>query len=214
MVGKRVTVGVAWAVLLAAGCASAPSSAPSDAAPASETPVEMASEGPVATASGMQHMVADPIGLDVPAAWNVRHVPPNPSGNVTLAYLGPAELPSNCQETDQGGVCGPWPITRLAPGGIVVAIRLNGMPGSEPPAGGDQITVGGLSARRISGSADEACQAIGGSELIDVVLPVVPGTDGWMALDACLAGGDVAAAAAAFTAILESVTTVGSAASP
>jgi hypothetical protein len=209
MTSKRVAVGIACALLLAAGCSSAP-----PAAPESETPVTTASETPVTTASETQHVVAGPVGLDAPASWHVRPVPPNPSGNVTFAYLSPVELPSNCEATGQGGVCHPWPVVQLVPGGIVVAVRKYGMPGSQPPAGGDQITVGGLPARRISGSADEACRAIGGSELIDIVLPSVAGTTGWIALDACVAGGDVAAADAAFDAILAWVTIPGDAASP
>jgi hypothetical protein len=138
----------------------------------------------------------------------------NPSGNVTFAYLSPLELPSECQETAQGGVCHPWPVVALVPGGIVVAVRQGGMPGSAAPGGGHPITVGGLPARRIVGSANEGCQAIGGTESITVVLPAVPGTTGWIALDACLAGPNTDAADAAFAAIVASVTIAGDGASP
>jgi hypothetical protein len=79
------------------------------------------------------------------------------------------------------------------------------MPNSRPPTGGKPITVGGRPARRISGSADEGCRAIGGSRSVEIVLPSVGETTGWIALDACLAGPDVAAADATFAAIVASV---------
>ena len=147
--------------------------------------------------------------------WNpARRGLLNPSGNVTFVYLGPLGIPGECQDTAQGGGCHPWPVVKLVPGGIVVAVRQNGMPGSQPPAGGEPITVGGRPARRNRGSADEGCRAIGGSELIDIVLPAVADTTGWIALDACLAGPDAAAADAAFAAIVASVTIAGGGASP
>jgi hypothetical protein len=218
MVSQRVVVVVAaCSVLLAAGCASAPSAAPesaTSATTASATPASTASATPAATGSETQHVAAGPVGLDAPANWHVRPGSLNPSGNVTFVYLSIAELPSDCQDTPQGGVCYPWPVVQLAPGGIVVAVRLHGMPGSQPPAGGDPLTVGGHPARRLNGSADEACRAIGGSVLTEIVLPASPGRTGWMSLDACLAEGDVSAADAAFSAILASVTMVGDAASP
>ena len=73
------------------------------------------------------------------------------------------------------------------------------------------MTVGGLPARRLTGSADEGCQAIGGSDLTQIVLPVVAGTNGWISLDACLAGPQIEPADAAFAAILASVSVVGDA---
>ena len=159
-------------------------------------------------------MVAGPIGFDVPADWHVRPGLPNPSGNVSFSYASPVDLPSDCVDTSQGGVCYPWPILTLGPGGMVVAVRLGGMPGSQAPSGGQPITVAGLSARRISGSPDEGCQAIGGTGSIKVVLPDVPGTMGWLALDACLGGPDTAAAETAFAAIVASVTIAGHGAPP
>jgi hypothetical protein len=159
-------------------------------------------------------VIAGPIGLDAPASWHVRAGSLNPSGNVTFAYLSPVEIPSECQDSGQGGVCQPWPIVQLTPGGIVVAVRLHGLPGSRPPAGGDPMTVAGLAARRLTGPADAGCRAIGGSDLTEIVLPAVPGTNGWVSLDACLAGGDGEAADAAFSTIVGSATIAGSAPSP
>ena len=125
---------------------------------------------------------------------------------MTFAWLSPLELPSECQDSTQGGVCHPWPVVKLPPGGIVVAVRQNGMPGSRPPAGGRPISVAGLPARRIDAAADVSCQTVGGTESIAVALPAVPGTMGWIALDACLAGPDTRAADAAFAAIVASIT--------
>ena len=83
------------------------------------------------TPSGMQHVEAGPVGLEAPANWSLRVSLPNPSGNVTYAFLSHATVPSECRETGQGGACHPWPIVKLAPGEIVVAVRQHGMPGSD-----------------------------------------------------------------------------------
>jgi hypothetical protein len=162
----------------------------------------------------VQHVAAGPIGLDVPAEWHVRPGLLNPGGNVTFSYASPLDLPSECEQTSGGGVCHPWPIVTLGPGGMVVAVRLGGMPGSQPPTGGQPITVAGLPARRIVGSADAGCRAIGGAQSIAVVVPAVPGTTGWLALDACLAGPDSEAGDAALGAITASVTIAGDGATP
>lgn len=204
---KRHAVALACALLFASGCGAAPSVPPESA-----TAVATASPTPAIATSGTQHVVAGPISLDAPAGWHVRPGVIIPSGNFAFDYLSPVELPSECTQTSQGGECHPWPILQLAPGGIIVAVRLHGMPRSQPPDGGDPMTVAALPARRLSGPADTACQEIGGSELTEVVLPPVPG--GWMSLDACLAGGDTSAADAALASILASVTMGGDAASP
>lgn len=202
--GTRVAIGAALGALLVAGCAATTSPEPSMTPPASPSSV---------ATTETEHVSAGPIALDAPAGWHVREGVVNPSGNVTFAYLSPGDLPSECEDTGQGEVCHPWPISESVPGGIVVAVRLYGMPGSAPPSGGDPITVAGRPARRISGPADEACRAIGGSELIRVVVPAVPGTAGWVAFDACLAGAD-AAAEGAFGSIVASTMIVATSPSP
>lgn len=186
--------------LLAAGCTSASLPQPSPSL------TQLASSAPTTSSTEVQHVSAGPVGVDVPAASHLRPGLANPSGNVTFAWVSPVELPSECLDTAQGGVCQPWPVMKLLPGGIVVAVRQNGMPGSRPPAGGRTTSVGGLPARRFDAAADDACQAIGGTESIAVVLPAVPGTTGWIALDACLAGPDARAANDAFAAIVASIT--------
>lgn len=152
------------------------------------------------------HVVAGPLDLTTPAGWHTRRGLPNPGGNFAFVYLSPASLPSDCRGTAFGGVCSSWPRMTLDPGGIVVAVRFNGMPGSRAPAGGDPTMVAGLPARRSSGSANQACAAIGGSQSITVVLPSVPDASGWMAIDGCIAGPDVATADEELDAILASVT--------
>lgn len=192
MTRTRIAALVVCGGLLVAGCSSAPLAPPVSARP-TKTPSES------------QHVVAGPVSLDAPTSWHVRPGLLNPSGNVTSMYLSPLALPSECQDTAQGDVCHPWPVMQLVPGRLVVAVRENGMPNSRPPTGGKPITVGGRPARRISGSADEGCRAIGGSRSVEIVLPSVGETTGWIALDACLAGPDVAAADATFAAIVASV---------
>ena len=169
---------------------------------------------PTASPVRTQHVIAGPLGLDAPVSWHVRSALPNPSGNVSFAYLSPQALSGDCEISAQGGVCHPWPVVQLDPGGIVVAVRLHGLPGSQPPPGPEPITVAGRPATRISGSADEGCRAIGGPAATDIVLPSVDGASGWVSLDACLAGPDEASADAAFSAIVESVTIAGDGASP
>jgi hypothetical protein len=214
----RLIVGAAVAALLA-GCASA-TNAPLSAVPTvgltstpAPTPTPTPTPKPTPAPVPPQLVVAGPITLEAPADWNVRRGLINPSGNETLAYLGPTALPSECEQNAQGGVCQAWPIMELGPGGIVVAVREYGMPGSKPPEGGDPVTVGGIAARRISGPADEGCRAVGGSESIEIVLPVVPGTN-WMTVDACLAGMDTTAAKASFHTIVSSIEVTQAGASP
>ena len=197
----RVGAFVVCGAILVAGCSSAPSAG-------------SASVAPTAIPGQTQHVIAGPLALDAPVSWHVRSALPNPTGNVSFAYLSPQALSSDCEISAQGGVCHPWPVAHLDPGGIVVAVRLHGMPGSMPPVGGEPITVAGLPATRISGSAEVGCRAIGGAAVTDIVLPQVEGASGWVSLDACLAGPDKAAADTAFSAIVESVTIAGDGASP
>jgi hypothetical protein len=148
--------------------------------------------------------MAGPIGLSLPAGWNSRTTLPNPSGNWTLLFAGPGELPSECRGDANGTTtCIGWPITHLAPGGIIVAVRAYGQPGFQPPAGGDPISVSGLAARRITSTADQSCQAIDGTQLVEVWLPALVGQNARYSIDAC-ASGDGGGSANAFAAILAS----------
>ena len=196
------------ALLLIAGC--------SESAP----PPAIAAAKPSATASAPAIRVSGstaptravtigPFSMQIPDAWQTRKGLPNPSGNWTLAWLGPEPPASECESSGGGGVCHPWPVSTSVPGGILVAVRQNGLPGSVPPSGGAAVTVAGLDARRFSGPADDACTAIGGSRLTRVVIPVVPGAQGWFALDACLGPGIPAATKAAFDAMTSSVSLAG-----
>jgi len=183
------------------------------------TPVLTSAASAAAPAGATQHVDAGLLALEGPAGWHVRRGLPNPGGNFAFAYVSPAPIPSDCRETSGGGVCQSWPFFRLDPGGIVVAVRLYGRPGSRSPVGGNPITVAGLPDRRISGSADAACRGIGGSQSIDVELPSVPDTSGWSSIDACVAGGDsmgvdLVAADNAFDAIVASATLAGPDTSP
>ena len=138
MINIRLSFALACGVLFAAACSAAASSTHESATPTMER-------------AATQHVVAGPVGLDVPASWHVRPGLPNPSGNVAFVYLSPYEVPSECQDTSQGGVCHAWPLVQLPLGGIVVAVRLHGMPGSRPPTDGEPIAVGGRRADRIRG---------------------------------------------------------------
>jgi hypothetical protein len=190
------------AALVGAGCAGAGGSAVGMSAGASAgaqavgTPAEVS---PAASTLGQtapaltQQVDAGPLVLEVPADWHVRPSFPNPSGNFAYVFLSPADLPNNCLESASGGVCHAWPAAPRDPGWIEVAVRLHGNPGSQPPAGGDPITVAGLPARRSSSPADQPCLAIGGSRSIVVALEAVPDATGWLSIDACIAGEGTAA---------------------
>jgi hypothetical protein len=193
MIDKRVAVSAACAFLLVTACGSIQAGG-------------SRSRSPIPTVPAFQHVDTGLVSLAVPSSWHVRRVAPNPSGNWTSAFLSPGGLSSECQTTADGGSCHPWPLTTTVPGGIVVAVREYGMPGSRAPSGGDPTTVGGVPARRVSGSADSACAVIGGAESIRYVVPTVPGWYGWLAIDACLAGGDMSATEAILATLVASVT--------
>lgn len=182
---------------LLAGCS--PGSSAATASPGAQ-----GSAAAVGTPPATQHVTAGPLRLDIPTTWHTRAGGLNPGGNVTLVFAGPVDLPTDCPETAPGGTCSAWPVMRLASDGIVVAIRLYGQPGSVPPSGGSIVTVAGLAAHEITGPADAPCMQIGGSKLIQVVLPAMTGTSGYLSIDACIAGGD-AAAENTFSAIVASV---------
>lgn len=181
---------VSWVIFLAAGALLAGCS--SGAAGPSGSMRATASAAASGGASA-RHVTAGPLSLDLPAGWHSRPGSLNPSGNVALLFAAPVDLPSDCEETAQGGTCHPWPVMQLGADGIVVAVRLYGLPGTTPPAGGSSITVAGVAAREITGPADTACRAIGGTELIEVILPTIQGASGYLSIDGCLAGSDAAA---------------------
>jgi len=156
------------------------------------------------------------VSFDYPAGWHARVAECiDPSGNFPIAFVGSADLPSECS-SNPGGVAAsggavfvvtPWPVTELAPGGVVVAWRFVGMDGAGPPSGGGaSILVGGRSAFRTSGPADPDCAAIGGDESIDLSVPAMSGENHGFTADACLAGPDLVDNERAFSAILASTT--------
>jgi hypothetical protein len=204
--GRCLASLLAIALLGAAGCAA---TQPTAAGAPSGTPTLASRPAltiPPSPASSTE-LVAGPFALAVPSAWHVRKAGPNPSGNWTLDFLGPAAIPSECRALANGVTeCGPWPVGRLDAGGVVVAVRQYGMPGSRPPVGGEASIVAGQAAKTFRGPADTACRAIGGTESTAVVLPAVPGTEGWFSIEACTAGPRTASAEAAFMAIVNSAT--------
>ena len=158
------------------------------------------------SARATQRFADGVIAFDFPASWSSRKGTVNPSGNRTVVFVGPEELPSDCVETAQGGTCGPWPAMKMAANGIVVAWRAYGMPHSTPPEGGDPTDVGGRPATMTRGRPTEGCAAIGGDESIGVVVTPGAGQLGWIGIDACLSGPDHEAAEAGFASILASAT--------
>ena len=207
-----VAVITAVAIVLVVGACSAPAGSASDvgqsAAPASASPSpEAVAPSPTVIESSpatTQRFEGFGISFAYPSGWYARRGTIVPSGNETIAFVSPRELPSDCVENSQGGVCYGWPVTTLQPGGIVIAWRAHGMPGSKPPNGGDPTLVDGQPARISRGPAGQGCKAIGGDESIDVVVPPGAGQMGWIGIEACLAGPDHSAGEAAFAAMLTS----------
>jgi len=172
-------------------------------------PTESARPTSTSVAGATQHIVADVLELDVPASWHVERGGVFPSGNWAFDFLGPSALPGQCEAIGQGTTeCHPWPIMRLEPGSIVVAVRTYGMPGSKPPTGGKRITVSGQPARWIVGPATETCREIGGSVSDTIVIPQHSGGASWLSLDGCLAGPDTAKAESTFSALVRSLSVV------
>jgi hypothetical protein len=160
-------------------------------------------------AGATQHIAADVLELDVPASWHVERAGWFPSGNWAFDFFGPSALPGQCEAIGQGTTeCHPWPIMRLEPGSIVVAVRMYGMPGSKAPTGGRRITVSGQPARWIVGPAGETCREIGGSVSDTIVIPSDRGGAIWLSLDGCLAGPDTAKAESTFSALVRSLSVV------
>jgi hypothetical protein len=207
--GRAITL--AGAVLLVAGCAVAGASPSS--APASTGPASPESTGPVdssATAGAAhqvaRHVVAGTAVFDIPAGWHSRNGAINPGGNWTVVFVSPQVLPGECTQGALEGVCYAWPVTRLVPGETVIAWRMYGRPGFQPPPGGEPMAIGGRPARISYGAAEAACAAIGGDESVAVVMAARPGESAWIGIDACQAGPDHRAAEAAFRQLLASVT--------
>lgn len=155
---------------------------------------------------GFGHVELPQVAFDYPLGWTSRTGSLNPSGQEAIVFVGSGDLASDCvTAADGSGTCFPWPQSLLSDGGIDVAFRVFGMPGSTPPPGGTSTSVDGHRARTISGPASDACRAIRGDESIEVVLEPPAAAPGWTALEACLAGPDRRAAEAAFSQIVGSV---------
>jgi hypothetical protein len=208
----RLAITLVAALLLVAGCAAA--GAPPSSAPASTGPASRESTGPTdpSGTSGASDQVARHLAIaagtatfDIPAGWHTRQGTINPGGNWTVVFVSPQVLPGECTQGAQEGVCYAWPVTRLVPGGTVVAWRMYGRPGSQPPPGGDPMAISGRPARISYQAAEPACAAIGGDESVAVVMAARPGESAWTEIDACQAGPDHRAAEAAFRQLLASV---------
>jgi len=206
-----ITLGVA--VLLVARC-TAPGASPSSA-PASSEAASNESTGPtdLSGTSGVADQVARHLSIaagtatfDIPASWHTRQGTINPGGNWTVVFMSPQVLPGECTQGAQEGVCYSWPVTRLVPGGTVIAWRMYGRPGSLPPADGEPIAVGGRPARIAYRAAEPGCAAIGGDVSVAVVMAARPGESAWTGIDACQAGPDHRAADATFRQLLAGVT--------
>lgn len=203
----RLAAGLLAAALLG-GC-TAGTSSPSVASASGLASSAASPSGLASAPSSSGRVEVGPLAVQLPAtwdgqpwSWSLRRGSINPSGNVPLAFISPQALPTDCEETPQGGVCHPWPIMTLDPGGMVVAIRQNGMPGSHPPADGQPTSVGGRSARTSTGPADTPCATIGGTESIALAIPATAAMAPWFGIDACLAGPDTASAEMTFSEFL------------
>lgn len=195
---SKLTSLLVLATIVAAGCQPAVSPAP--------TPIPTQALGGVTFMPGaFAHIALPEVAFDYPLGWSSRTGTLNPGGNEAIVFVGSGDLASECvTAADGSGTCLAWPQSLLSDGGIDVAFRVYGMPGSTPPPGGTLTSVGGRPARSIIQPASDACRAIRGDESIVVVLEPQAGPPGWSALEACLAGPDRRAAEAAFSQIVAS----------
>ena len=208
MIGRLVALLASFAFLVAA-CGSAQATPTPTASSGQATPT-VAPSGSARPTSALvpgptQHVIAEVLTLDAPASWHLEKGLLNPGGSIAFEFLGPQELPSQCKPVSQGTECFPWPIMQLEPGSIVVAVRLNGMPGSTPPTGGEPMTVSGQPARWIRGLANQQCETIGGSISDQIVIPERPSGSGWLSLEGCINGPDTTAAESTFSIIVKTL---------
>ena len=182
------------AVLLLAGFASACSPAPT----AAPTAVALS---PSPSAAAYVTDSADFITFERPADW-IRSQPnlhvPEESG--PLVYLGTQPLLASCavapsatpHPADSQGLACQWPLTRLAPDGVLVVWGTTRIMAPRPTSG-SAIAMNGGSGRLLV-ERPGACQAIGGDDTISVWVPMprASATLSNVTVFACLRGPDLA----------------------
>jgi hypothetical protein len=121
-----------------------------------------------------------------------------------IVFLGTGRLHDPCERTVGAQVtsvsCGD-PVSKVAPGGVLVRWDENGFPNWHAPRSNTKI--GGRPATETV-TAGSWCRTLGGSRTITVVIPR-GASDNWYEMDACLRGPGIPAEQAEITAMLKTV---------
>jgi hypothetical protein len=120
-----------------------------------------------------------------------------------IVFLGTSRLHDPCERTAGAEVtsvsCGD-PVSKVAPGGVLVRWDENGFPNWHAPRSNTKL--GGRPATETV-TAGRWCQALSGSRTITAVIPL--DSDNWYEMDACLRGPGIPAEQAEITAMLKTV---------
>jgi len=212
-----VVLGGVLATLLLAACGSPSSSAgiattsPSTTLQPTTsyttTTVSTASANPAPTCdSPSSRTIYDGNGLrfDYPSCWTPVHNVEVSSFSSSLVDLSNEPMQDPCTTTASSSECG-WPLTKLAPYGVLIRWSSNGFPGwSLQQAPGTALTVGGLPARE-QVSQPGTCGSIGADETIAVDAADTTAFN-YYAMTACLRGPDLAQPASQVQQMLTSTT--------
>jgi hypothetical protein len=120
-----------------------------------------------------------------------------------IVFLGTGRLHDPCERTVGAEVtsvsCGD-PVSKVAPGGMLVRWDEDGFPHWHAPRSNTKI--GGRPATETV-TAGSWCRTLGGSRTITAVIPL--DSDNWYEMDACLRGPGIPAEQAEITAMLKTV---------
>ena len=132
-----------------------------------------------------------------PAAWSpsVWQAPRQALHFQPMVFLStqPTHNPCRTSASVGGGTsitCG-WPVSRLAPGGVVVRWENRGSPGASLASfPGSSTRIGGRGAR-LSTQTPGGCSGLGADKVISVAI-ARPMASNWTAFEACLRGPNLA----------------------
>ena len=150
---------------------------------------------PGAKPSGLQTYRNSFLTFTYPAAWAPSVFTEQTLHFHPMVYLSTQPTHDPCRTTASalGGsttTCG-WPVGRLAPGGVVVALENRGQPVfSLANFAGAPTRIGGRPAK-VSTQRPGSCRALGGEATVSVAI-ARPLASNWTALDACLRGPNLA----------------------
>jgi hypothetical protein len=129
---------------------------------------------------------------------------PRAARSASYGFLGTGRLYDPCERTVGAEVtsvsCGD-PVSKVAPGGMLVRWDEDGFPNWHAPGSNTKI---GCRPATETVTAGRWCRTLGGSRTITVVIPR-GASDNWYEMDACLRGPGIPSEQAEITAMLKTV---------